>query len=108
MTPTSDERRVVAERLREYGNDTLKDGSLLRTLKDVTGAGSWRYVLDALADLIDPIPTCHAKQDYDRDEPIQGRWWKCDRCGEHFIYERGLAPRFCPECGARVAERGEG
>lgn len=53
-----------------------------------------------LADLIDP--TCDAEQDYDRDEPIQGRWWKCDVCGERFIYERGFAPRFCPECGARV------
>ncbi|MGO5267341.1 hypothetical protein ACTQ1D_01480 [Parafannyhessea umbonata] len=49
-----DERREAAERLREYGNDTLKDGSLLRTLKDVTGADSWRSVLLALADLIDP------------------------------------------------------
>lgn len=55
--PTRDERREVAERLREYGNDALKDGSLLKTLKDVTGADSWRYVLLALADLIDP--TCH-------------------------------------------------
>lgn len=51
---TSDERREAAERLREYANDTLKDGSLLKTLKDVTGAGSWRYVLDALADMIEP------------------------------------------------------
>lgn len=51
---TSDERREAAERLREYGRDTLKDGSLLRTLKDVTGADSWRGVLLALADLIEP------------------------------------------------------
>lgn len=102
MALTSDKRREVAERLREYGNDTLKDGSLLRTLKDVTGAGSWRYVLDALADLIDPISTCHAEQDYDRDLRIRVRWWKCNGCGEHFVYERGFAPRFCPECGKRL------
>ena len=51
---TSDERREAAERLREYGRDTLKDGSLLRTLKDVTGADSWRGVLLALAALIQP------------------------------------------------------
>lgn len=57
-------------------------------------------VFEHLAELIDP--TCDAEQDYDRDEPIQGRWWKCDVCGERFIYERGFAPRFCPECGARV------
>ena len=51
---TDEDRREAAERLREYGNDVLKDGSLLRTLKDVTGADSWRYVLLALADLIEP------------------------------------------------------
>lgn len=51
---TSDERIEAAERLRKYGRDTLKDGSLLRTLKDVTGADSWRRVLIALADLIEP------------------------------------------------------
>ena len=52
--PTSDDRREVAAMLRKYGRDTLKDGSLLRTLKDVTGADSWRHVLLALADLIEP------------------------------------------------------
>lgn len=51
---TSDERREIAARLREYANDALKDGSLLRTLKDVTGGDSWRGVLLALADLIEP------------------------------------------------------
>ena len=50
---SSDERREVAERLRKYGRDALKDGSLLRTLKEVTGADSWRHVLLALADLIE-------------------------------------------------------
>lgn len=54
MTTTSEERREVAARLRMYGRDALKDGSLLKTLKDVTGADSWRNVLLALADLIDP------------------------------------------------------
>lgn len=49
-----DERHEAAKKLREYANDELKDGSLLKTLKDVTGASSWRYVLDALADMIEP------------------------------------------------------
>lgn len=53
MTPTSEERREVAKRLRMYGHDALKDGSLLKTLKDVTGSDSWRNVLLSLADLID-------------------------------------------------------
>ena len=96
MTMTSDERREVAERLREYGNDTLKDGSLLKTLKDVTGADSWRYVLLALADLIDP--TCH---DFGGEEGTNGEGYDfaCSACG----YVCDLAePRFCPNCGARV------
>jgi hypothetical protein len=33
---TDDDRHKAAERLRKYGRDVLKDGSLLRTLKDVT------------------------------------------------------------------------
>ena len=54
MKANDEDRREAAERLRKYGRDTLKDGSLLRTLKDVTGADSWRVVRLALADLIEP------------------------------------------------------
>ena len=45
----------VADALRGYACRDLKGGSLLKTLKDVTGCegGSWRDVLLALADLID-------------------------------------------------------
>lgn len=96
--PTSDERREVAERLREYGNDTLKDGSLLKTLKDVTGADSWRHVLLALADLIDP--TCEMVVKYGHA--------CCGRCG-HVLAGEGEVEEgyyefrpFCPDCGARA------
>lgn len=51
---TDEDKHKAAERLREYGSDALKDESLLRTLKEVTGADSWRHVLLALADLIEP------------------------------------------------------
>ena len=54
MKATDEDRREAAKSLRKYGRDALKDGSLLRTLKDVTGADSWRHVLLALADLIEP------------------------------------------------------
>ena len=97
MTPTSDERREVAARLRK----TRGIMAFVDTLGiDPDGDWCWADVSRRVADLIDP--TCDAEQDYDRDEPINGRWWKCDVCGENFIYERGFAPRFCPECGARV------
>ena len=91
--PTSDDRREVAERLREYSNDVLKDGSLLKTLKDVTGAGSWRYVLDSLADLIDP--TCRVVTSGKESMRLP----HCSSCGQPI-----LKPwlKYCPICGARV------
>lgn len=110
--PTSDERREVANQLRDARPSTYYDEELVDLIKDALlpayPVETWREptdVLSALADLIDP--TCHAEQDYDRDEPIQGRWWKCNGCGERFIYERGFEPRFCPECGARVVDDDE-
>ena len=47
----------VADALRDYACSDLKGGSLLKTLKDVTGCegGSWRDVLLRLADLIEPV-----------------------------------------------------
>lgn len=99
---TSDERREVAERLREYSNDVLKDGSLLKTLKDVTGAYSWRDVLDRLADLIDP--TCHPVPSDD------GRF-SCSECGERIgavLPALGtVLMHHCSHCGARVTSVGE-
>lgn len=111
MASTSEERHEVSARLREYSNDVLKDGSLLKTLKDVTGAGSWRYVLDSLADLIDPAGDNTTftldEQSKDGEEVYPTRWWKCARCGEETImmYDEG-APVACPHCGA-VANHGE-
>lgn len=100
MTPTSSERREVAERLRDAAHTNASfDMTVVIAILGVMGEVQ-EPIASVVADLIDP--TCDAEQDYDRDEPIQGRWWKCDVCGEHFIYERGFAPRFCPECGARV------
>lgn len=97
---TSEDRREAAKRLREYGRDALKDGSLLKTLKDVTGADSWRNVLLALAELIDP--TCHNQHPRASDG--------CFCCSECiFLYEpTDWSCRnsflYCPRCGARVVE----
>lgn len=104
---SSDERREVAATMRVISSEGVKHLTLGEVLNSILTGGAPRpttemAILARLADLIDP--TCDAEQDYDRDEPIQGRWWKCDGCGERFIYERGFAPRFCPECGARVVD----
>lgn len=120
MAPTSDERREVAARLRERPVARNIKESYVAIVQavgvrpcllshegesgDRFDAAAYAEVLDRLADLIDP--TCHAEQDYDRDEPIQGRWWKCEKCGEYFVYERGFEPSFCPYCGARVIGNG--
>jgi rubrerythrin len=106
---TSEERREVAKRLRDYAaNDGIgysSDIAVYLALCDVFGdiePEDDAKVERLLADLIDP--TCHAEQDYDCDEPVQGRWWRCGACGERFAYERGLSPRFCPNCGAKAVD----
>lgn len=93
---TDKERREAARELRGYGFDVLKDGSLLSTLKDVTGRSCWRDCLIALADLIDR-PTCHICE---TDHEFEGSV-RCDRCRMTFM--RPWEPfKYCPECGARV------
>ena len=88
----SEERREVARRLREYANDELKDGSLLKTLKDVTGAGSWRYVLDALADLIDPVGQVV-------DNGVDSF---CSECDYVLDPDEVIEAKYCPGCGVRL------
>jgi DNA-directed RNA polymerase subunit RPC12/RpoP len=103
----SDERREVAARLRNDGraldaiDAPLELASL--TLDDALGIDhmrSWCDVFERLADLIDP--TCEVKDD--------NRWtsdfaYVCCACGEHF--STCNKPNYCPNCGARVVERGE-
>jgi hypothetical protein len=115
---TSEERAAIAKALRGDPTATLveqtRDGfegmtyheaayrfwDMCRRVRSVANVDISNGTTSVLADLIDP--TCSVEQDYDRDEPVQGRWWKCNGCGEHFVYERGVEPCFCPECGARV------
>ena len=108
MTETSNERREVAERLREYSNDVLKDGSLLKTLKDVTGAGSWRYVLDSLADLIDPTCKVSSVEPVEDEVGLTVGWEFHLTCGHTVEMQWNEAPVYCPECGTRVADWCEG
>ena len=54
MENGNDSRREAAEQLRYFARDEMVDGSLLSTLKAVTGATSWRGCLKGLADLIYP------------------------------------------------------
>lgn len=118
MTPTSDERREVAARLRENAN---KHGMVLDYLGS-TQVASWWLLLHIigcnsneqeaafrmLADLIDP--TCHNRQiAYNRASPEEFRTdnFICSTCGELFCADpdgvnHPIDWAYCPNCGARV------
>lgn len=72
-------------------------------------------LFNRLADLIEPEPerTCRMVSAFDTDEleniqenisfsPEDTLAYRCEGCGFDFRYERGLYPRYCPNCGARV------
>lgn len=90
MTPTSEERREVAERLRK----TRGIMAFVDTLGiDPDGDWCWADVSRRVADLIDP--TCHKVI----PSEIEGYVF-CSKCGAE-IGEYGV-PNFCHNCGARV------
>lgn len=120
MTPTSDERREAAERIRALPSDIYstikeweKDGLFVNaTLCDeadysqiynaVFGCFPPEYIHpgdreelhERLADLIDP--TCHLL-------PSPDGGFGCDRCYTWFPSMKEK-PHHCPECGARVVD----
>ena len=106
MTPTSDERREIARRLRADAKTKSNSADYLWNRLEIAVNG-WRFgdcidesyvfyndVLSRLADLIDP--TCHLL-------PSSDGGFGCDRCYTWFPSMKEK-PRFCPECGARVVE----
>jgi DNA-directed RNA polymerase subunit RPC12/RpoP len=124
MTPTSDERREVAERLRNEGRalTAIDMGVELAslTLDDAIGIehnATWEECFDRLADLIDP--TCHIVcVDDTYNTPKTGRvdqWhYECSKCGIELddndtdAMDSGSKPfDYCPYCGARVVNSDE-
>ena len=117
MTPTSEERREVARRLRADAKTKSNSADYLWNRLEIAVNG-WRFgdcidesyvfyndVLSRLADLIDPTlidPTCHmVDTDHEYEDSIRG-----DVC--QMTFNRPWEPfKFCPNCGARVVERGE-
>lgn len=124
MTPTSEERRKVAEELRNYmrlrSSDTF-EAFYTRLNGVLFGDDGFDRpdsdVFECLSGLMDP--TCNIdvmdtgeRADYDCREHII----HCKNCGAEFGYvlfsEEGDVsmddkPSYCPNCGDRVAERGE-
>ena len=106
MTPTSDERREVANQLRDARPSTYYDEELVDLIKDALlpayPVETWREptdVLSALADLIDP--TCHIVTVEDCDGDLTEVH---DCCGDKHTRDAftGRVLPYCPDCGARV------
>lgn len=107
MTPTSDERREVARRLRtEVSEGECIDYAVFRIVHDVMGVEDAMGARAGriLADLIDP--TCHVRGYGHPDEFRVVRGCSACNCGWYEdVYARPY--RFCPHCGARLVDRGE-
>lgn len=130
---TNDDRREVAERLRNElrymrGNDRYEEdedevecGN--SAYRNIAGSvelggnfekGNYVHIVERLADLIDPTCDMDAvdtgeQADYECREHIM----HCSACNAEFGYvlyseDRGVSmddkPRFCPNCGARVVD----
>lgn len=100
MTPTSEERREIARRLRAAAKTKSNSADYLWKRLEIAVNG-WRFgdgidesyvfdndVLARLADLIDQTCTSVLAKD------------KCSVCGETL----GSHANYCPKCGARVVD----
>jgi len=91
MTPTRNERREVAEKLRHASHtDANLDVTIAIAILDTIGEVH-RPIAAVVADLIDPTCTSVLAKD------------KCSVCGEPL----GSHANYCPKCGARVVSDDE-
>lgn len=98
--PTNDERREIAERLRDYAYSDLTDNEIWWGLREIAYGGKYSYqrhasyeLLNRLADLIEPEErTCRIDRRVP-DAPF------CSECA----YDWNDDWNFCPNCGAKVA-----
>ena len=110
MTPTSDERREIARRLRADAKTKSNSADYLWNRLEIAVNG-WRFgdvidesyvfdndVLARLADLIDP--TCILK-DATWDDGTCKWGCICSACGAKLEYEHAQDLAYCPDCGAR-------
>lgn len=111
MTPTSDERRKVAERLRSVTDEELHYvfleeilcNSIGRRCINNEGDIDDRLILNSLADLIDVPTTRNIATDKTRTHAPQD--FVCECCGYWAAIDPGF--RYCSECGAEVMNDNE-
>lgn len=111
MAATSDERREVAERLREARPSTYYAEELVEPIEDALlpafPTETWREPTDVLASLADLIdPTCHVVGTTSEEGLYDGltifrHELSCGHTCETVWLE---PPAYCDECGARVVD----
>lgn len=105
MTPTRDERREVAWRLRtEVSEGECIDYAVCRIINDVLGVnGAWgAKAARILADLIDPTCEVEGSGPLYMDDETEFLL----SCGHVADMVTDCPPAFCPKCGARVVPDG--
>lgn len=112
MTPTSEERREVAERLRDNDREHYPECDFflhaIGMPRFKLGPYNWDKVHERLADLIDTTCQVSSVETYCNELGQLDGWEFHLTCGHSIQRPYYEAPSYCPECGARVAERGEG
>lgn len=105
---TNDERREVAQKLRELEVETGHDGRFydwgeVETALGIVDYGSWYKEADVqrLADLIDR-PTCRFEPAYEPDMMGNVSLVECSKCGWTVEPWNAEDFRYCPNCGAKV------
>lgn len=105
MTPTSDERREVAEKLRHASHTDAKlDVTIAIAILDTIGEVH-RPIAAVVADLIDP--TCEMEDAGDVPASVKDNLstFFCSECGAPVYND--MSPSYCPYCGARVVSDDE-
>lgn len=114
MKPTSDERRDVAEKLREPF-DVLPQGRYYHAHYTLFGMGLYassegalRLGVRRLADLIDPAAeTCELELTCSDRAKAWIRTFECSRCGKSCDNVYGEDYEYCPYCGRRAEHADE-
>lgn len=115
MTPTSDERREAAARLRALAHDNqgvLEPMRMRHVMEEGTrilgtvGLPDCAHVLERYADLIDPTCRAVTKDNLMETEGRGDAWAVCSGCGALLavLTDGDGVPRYCPGCGARVVD----
>lgn len=116
MRPTSDERRKVAEKLRESAQaGEYLDQSIAKAILSTMSVSEvyLRPIGSILADLIDPTCKVVQKKVYAGGPQMYKTLWCCSECGFPLAESKYkghipfVADSFCQRCGARVVRDNE-